>query len=154
MNLILKDVVQSIDLIGIPRIVHYTPPPAIGGFAGPVDLITSVFQVWQFHIEPQMCADVLDRAIGEYQGMEGKLRRNLFNLFYWLWLGFTNLLGIPFRILGAAGFNARAMEQTIGGKVAKAILGFVSLIAGLLTILYRLGFTPTWEHLSGLVRHR
>lgn len=45
------------------------------------------------------------------------------------------------------------MEQSVAGKVAKAILGFVTLIAGVLTILSILGFTPTWQHLSGLL-HR
>src|SRR5260370_41709162 len=79
--------------------------------------------------------DSLDRAIGDYTRLESKLRRNLLNPLYWLRLGFVNLIGLPFRVLGAAGFDSKALEQSVAGKVSKAILGFVTLVAAVLEIL-------------------
>jgi len=153
-NLRMNDAIRSCLRIGQTLTVFYSPPPIHGGFAGELNLMQNMFELHTFQIPAARLIDLLDRVIGDYQRLQIELRRNLFNPLYWLRLGFMNLLGVPFRILGAAGFDARAMEQTVGGKVAKAILGFVTLIAGVLTILSLLGFSPTWQHLSELLRHK
>jgi hypothetical protein len=153
-NLQMGQLIRSCVLIGHSLTVFYSPPPVRGGPSGTLNLVQNMFELHNFQIPSARLIDSLDRAIGDYERLQRKLYRSLFNPFYWLRLGFTNLLGVPFRILGAAGFNARAMEQSVGGKVAKAILGFVTLIAGVLEILNLLGFSPTWQHLSGLMRHK
>jgi hypothetical protein len=152
LNLRMNAAIRSCFRIGESLTVFYSPPPAIGGFTGDLNLIRNMFDLHSYHIPPARIVDALDRAIGDYKRLQCDLYRSLWNPFYWLRLGFTNLLGVPFRILDAAGFDARAMEQTIGGKVAKAIIGFVTLLAGVLTILSLLGFSTTWQHLSGLFR--
>jgi hypothetical protein len=50
---------------------------------------------------------------------------------YWIGVAFTSLLSIPFRILGAAGFNSRAIEHSIAGKLFKKIAGFVAFVTAI-----------------------
>src|SRR6266700_53681 len=84
LNVMMPDVVLSVDLVGVPHTAYYTPPPAIGGYAGPIDLITSIFELYQFSIEPQRTHDVLTRAIGVYDEKTRHLFWQCFNPFFWL----------------------------------------------------------------------
>jgi hypothetical protein len=149
-----NEAVRSCFLIGAPPTVFWSPPPVRGGPSVNLNLVQSMFELHSFRVPASKVIDSLDRAIGDYNRLENKLRRNLLNPLYWLHLGFVNLLGLPFRVLGAAGFDAKALEQSVAGKLSKAILGFVTLIAAVLEILSLLGFSPTWQHLTGLLRHK
>lgn len=138
--MMMSEVTRSIDLMGIPRTIYYTPPPAFGGFAGPVDLVANVFQLWQFRIEPQMCSDVLDRAIGSYEAEEKRLFLQCFNPFFWvMWAG-NRLLSVPFRILGSLGFDANRIEESLFGRLFKALGWLVALLVGIVTLLEKLGY--------------
>ncbi len=140
MNLLMSDVISSIDLIGIPRTVFYSPPPAIGGYAGPVDLIGGVFQFYQFRIEPQMAKDVLSRAVGVYETKATHLFRQCFNPFFWLGWAANKVLSVPFRILGQAGFDGNMLEHSLLGKLFKAIAGFAGFLLAVVGIADKLGY--------------
>ncbi len=117
-------------------------------------MVTNLFQLDRFLILYPQALDLLDRAIGDYERLRVRLRRQSFNPFYWLWVGFTRLLNIPFRILNAAGFNGRAAEQSLPGKLVKAVIGFVVFIAALLQSLSLLGYQTSLGHFIGLLKHR
>jgi hypothetical protein len=148
-NLMAGDVLESCALIGHNMNMSYTPPPASGVSTGfTVNIVKALFQFDRLRIPSKVALDYLDRAIGDYERLKKKTFRQSFNPFYWLWLGLEILLSIPFRLLGAAGFNARKMEQSWGGKLVKLI----EVIAALLAVLNYLGFSTTWQHISKLVR--
>jgi len=50
------------------------------------------------------------------------------------------LVSLPFKILGEVGFNQKKMENSFVGKLTKALFYLVTLLAGLLTILEKLGY--------------
>ena len=70
------------------------------------------------------------------QAVSGKTVLELF--------GFLVVIGFPFRILGATGFNAKALEQTVAGRIVKAMVGFVIFLAALLQVPSLLGLPTGW----------
>jgi hypothetical protein len=107
-----------------------------------VNVIENLFNLDAQQIPASKAFDYLDRVIGEYERLQARLRKQSWNPFYWLRLGFLAVLESPFTILGAAGFNAKAIEQTIAGRVAKLVVGVVIFAAALLQVLSLLGL-PT-----------
>jgi hypothetical protein len=149
-NLRIGNVLESCALIGHTMSMNYTPPPAtrLAGFT--INVIKDMFQFDRLRIPRRVVFDYLDRAIGDYERLLKKLVRLSFNPLYWLWMGFATVLSLPFRILGAAGFNARAMERSWAGKLFKLI----EAIAALLAVLNYLGFSTTWQRITSLFQHR
>jgi hypothetical protein len=139
-NLRLQDAVVCCELVGETVTVFYSPPPALGGFQGRLNLLREVFNLREYHITPDRIFDSLDRAIGEYERRKRQLYRRMFSPFFWLKLALVKIIEIPFQILGAAGFDAAKMENSLAGKTVKAIVGFVAFAAALLTILQILGW--------------
>jgi len=153
-NLKMTEAVRSCGLIGHSLEMLYGPAPAQGGFTSHINVITNLFNLDRLRIPPAKALDLLDRAIGDYARMEAKLLRRSFNPFYWLWLLFINLLRLPFRIFGAAGYDARAIEQAWVGKLLKAFMAFVIFVAALLQALSLLGLPTSLGHIIRLVWHR
>jgi hypothetical protein len=147
----MPEVVRSCTLIGHSLTVAYNSPR--DGFAGEINIITNLFNLDLQRIPFSKAFDFLDQAIGDYERLEARLRRQSWNPLYWLRLGFLALLGLPFRILGAAGFDARAMELSLVGRLFKAVAGLVIFVAALLTALSLLGLPTSLPHLVGLLRH-
>lgn len=139
-NSALRNVQASLALIGEPAILHYSPPPLFGGIAGPVHLVENLFMLHQLRIDPKLAFDVLDRAIGQYEALKPNLFRQLFNPLCWAELVLGKVLGVPFRILAAAGFNADRIEHSLFGKFVKATAGFVMFFAAFLAMLHYLGW--------------
>lgn len=119
-----------------------------------MNLVTNLFNLDRQQIPASKAFDLLDRAIGDYERLQTKLRRQSWNPFYWIRLAFSALLSLPFRILGAAGFDARAMERSLIGRLFKAVEGLVIFVAALLQALSLLGLPTSLSHLIGLLRHR
>ncbi len=151
-NLKMPEVVRSCTLIGHSLTLTYGSPHQ--GFAGGINLITNLFNLDRQRIPASKAFDFLDRAIGDYERLQTKLRRQSWNPFYWIRLAFFALLSLPFRILGAAGFDARAMERSLVGRLFKAVVGLVVFLAALLQVLSLLGLPTSLSHLIGLLRHR
>jgi hypothetical protein len=152
-NLRMGDAVKSCVLIGHSLTLYYSPPPVSGGLTGQINIVENLFQLDRFRIPYSKVLDLLDRAIGDYERSRAKLRRQSFNPFYWVWIGFTSLLSAPFSILTAAGFNGRAAEQSLLGKLIKAVEGFVLFLAALLHSLSLLGYETSLGHLIKLLKH-
>jgi hypothetical protein len=135
MNQLVPDIVESLDLLEVARIVTWTPPPMIGGYIQNVDLIGNVFGLTAFDIPSQSVFDCLDRGIGAYERERRTLLLKSFNPLYWLGLATTWLLSLPFKLLGAAGFDANKAENSFIGRSLKlawgAVLGFGTLIPAL-----------------------
>jgi hypothetical protein len=138
MNQMMDDVVMSFDLRGVVHYVRYTPPPMIGGYIQNVDVLANIFGLSGFEISPQTVFDCLDRAIGAYELERRRLFRQCFNPLYWVGVLFVWLLRLPFRLLGAAGFDATRAEESALGKSLKLIwglaLGAAAIIPAILEI--------------------
>jgi len=145
-NTMQPEVVRSCYLVGHSLSCSYADP--LTGFHGRINVIESLFTLDRLRIPLSAAFDYLDRAIGDYERNLSKLKRQSWNPLYWLRLAFLWLIGFPFRILGAAGFDARAIEQTLAGRVVKASVGFIIFVSALLQALNYLGVqTTTWRHL-------
>ncbi len=154
-NLRLRDALESCQQAGESMTVFYT----YGGYQSPLNLLREFFDLRNtYHISPSKVLDGLDRAIGEYQRRKNRLYWQMFNPFFWLYSLLVKVIGIPFRILGAAGFDEVKIERSRAGKVVKAIVGFVVtfilFMAALLTILQILGWLdPTIKFIHAVERH-
>jgi len=132
MNRVMGDVVISLKLFAIPLSVFYQPPPRIGGYSQTVDVIVNIFGLWEFQISPELVFDSVDRGIGAYERACEKLFRKIFNPFYWLGMLVVWVLRLPFKLLGAAGFDAARAEESLFGKAFKLFWG---LAVGLATFI-------------------
>lgn len=146
--------IESCTLIGHQMVLNYTPPPASGLSGFNVNVIKELFQFDRLRIPRSVAFDFFDRAIGDYERLRRKLLRQSFNPLFWLWLVFRGLLRIPFHILGAAGFNAQAIEQSKAGKTFKIITAFAGFVLTILGILHALGFSTTWHDIASHFRHK
>lgn len=145
----LGDVQYSCRLVGVTCIVYYSPPPAIGGLAGQVDLLANIFELHQFRIPHTRVVDFLDRAIGNYQKRADWLFKQIFNPLFWAkWL-LGKVIAVPFGLLGLAGFDADKIEESLGGKLIKAVVGFVVFLSALLAVLDYLGLLERFKALIG-----
>jgi hypothetical protein len=129
MNQLLNDVVLSVDLLGVAHVIRWTPPPMIGGYIQNVDIFGNIFGLSAFEIPSQSVFDCLDRAIGAYERHCHWLLRQCFNPLYWAAMLFAWLLRLPFKLVGAAGFNATKAEESELGKALKLIWGLALGVA-------------------------
>jgi len=148
-NKMIPETVRSCYRVGQSVSLSYIDPSS--GVSGHINTIENIFSLDRFRIPVSKMIDYLDRTIGIYERELVKLQRASWNPFYWLKLGFLWALGFPFRILGAAGFNARALEESLGGKIVKAVVGFVVFLAALLQVLSLLGLPTGWKDLARFV---
>lgn len=151
-NKMIPETVRSCYRVGQSVSVSYIDQSS--GVSGNINTIENLFSLDRFRIPVSKAVDYLDRTIGIYERELPRLRRAAWNPLYWLKLGFLWIIGFPFRILGAAGFNANALEQTLGGKVLKATVGFVTFLAAFLQMLSLLGLPTGWKDLVRLLHRR
>jgi hypothetical protein len=131
-NRMLDDLALSFALLGIDPSLTWTPPPMMGGYVQHIDVIMNLFGLWRFEISPAIVFDNTERAIGAYERECRKLRRKLFNPVYWLGLLIVGVLRLPFKLLGAAGFNAARVENSLFGKLTKVCVGTVLFFAAVI----------------------
>ena len=63
-NLNLRQVEIALWVANINTTVTYAPPPAIGGLAGKVDLISNIFRINDMRVDPNLVIDLLNQGIG------------------------------------------------------------------------------------------
>ena len=151
-NVMIPEVVRSSHKIGHSLSIDYTHPGY--GVRGSINVVENLFGLDRQQIPVSKAFDYIDRVIGDYDRQLATLKKQSWNPLYWLRLGFLAVIGFPFRILGAAGFNAQALEQTVAGRIVKATVGFVIFLAALLQVLSLLGLPTGWRDLARLVHHR
>jgi hypothetical protein len=146
MNKMMGDAVLSFDLLGIPHIIFYQPSRMASGYAQNLDVIVNTFELYSFQIPPQRFFDCADMAIGAYERECQKLLRKSINPLYWLGLLIVWVLHLPFRLLGAAGFDAQKAENSLLGKLAKLALGVATFAAAVIEVAER------WDLVTRFVR--
>lgn len=62
-NLSIKEVRQIILASGTGTIFRYTPPPIIGGYTCNIDIIESIFLIYQYELQPSQIVDIIERAM-------------------------------------------------------------------------------------------
>lgn len=81
----------------------------------------------------------LDVAIGEYERIAERERRNLYNPLWWLRQLIGLLFRLPFYLLGELGYDRREAERSRAAEVWRRIYGgcfsLVAVLAGIVTIL-------------------
>lgn len=154
-NDLMQDVGSSCNLIGQPMTVQYVPSPLVGGFQGPLSLLSSLFELREYHIPNSKVIDGLERVIGTYRRKKKHLYWQMFNPLFWLRVLLVKVVEVPFQILSAAGFDTAKFENSVMGKLVKAVVGFVAFAAALLTVLQILGWlepVKRFVHTIGSIR--
>lgn len=146
-NRLLNECRSIIVSAGISPIMIYAPSPAVGGYVQRVDIFTNLFNLHTVEISPDAVFDHIDRAIGVYEREQFRAWMRTFNPFFWLGLLLDLIVEIPFSLLGKAGFNKTTIEESLLGRVAKAVMYLVTLLASLLTILELTGYLETFNSL-------
>lgn len=138
-NLMIDEVHKMIIAAGINCNVRLVPPPAVGGYAGKVDVLMNLFDLYRFNIGPRDAVGYIERAIGVYQSDRRKSVFRTFNPFWWMsrllyWFART-----PFSLIEVAGFDATRAERSTLGRFVKIIFILISVIASLFAILDHMG---------------
>lgn len=123
-------VIAYLRAAGVDTAIQYSPPPALGGMAGRIDVFANLFQLGQLMLRQNPVHDMLDRGIGMYDyWIENQWKKWINPLF---WIG--ELIRLPFKLLDFAGFNSINIESSIFGKIYKLLASLVGLIVGMLEI--------------------
>lgn len=139
-NLVMHEISKIVELSGILPILRWTPPPAVGGYIQNVNVIKNIFNLDVYEITPNNITDFLEQSMGIYKnGSRNAIYRTI-NPFYWLGLALDYLVNLPFMLLGKAGFDSKRIQDSIFGRVLKAIFYLISVLASFLTVLQLIGY--------------
>ena len=135
-NMMMRDVAESLDSHGIPQDVLYQHPPALRLPSQVVDVIQNIFILYQYKdLGSERVFDCVERGIGSYETECRELKHASLNPFYWFGLLLKWFLGLPFKALGVMGFDLA--ENSKAGRIVKvgAFVGYmVTLVAGIVQI--------------------
>lgn len=148
-NMILDKMHSVIILAGVSPTIYYSPPPAIGGLAGTIDLIYNIFNLHHFEIKPENLLDLIDRAVGIYENDRLNAWLRTINPLFWLGLILDYIVSLPFKIIGKIGFNQERVESSIMGRITKGVLYLIIVLAAFLEILEKIGYL---EKLKSLIQ--
>ena len=140
LNLRIEEVKQIVASAMGSAVVQWSPPPAIGGRPINVDLFDNLFNLDRFSIAPSWLIDALDRVIGVYEADASASWRRTVNPIWWLGRGLAWFSRAPFRILNVAGFHTSRFEESLSGRLVRAVILLIPLIAAGLGILDRVGW--------------
>ena len=107
---------RIIKAAGIPQIITWMPPPAVGGYVQQIHVFSNLFALARFQIPPKNAVDLIERALGVYQSDWTAAKRRTVNPFWWLNRSLLWLLSIPFVFLGKIGFDAARAEGSVWGN--------------------------------------
>ena len=146
----IPEVSEIVDASGIPATIHWTPPALLGGHTQVVRIFDNLFMLDRFSIQPQYALDILERSIGVYvDDRMGSLFRT-FNPLWWLGRAIMRFARIPFSLIAAAGFDAERAESSTLGRLVKAVMVLIPVIAALLAILDQIGRLDMFMALIGV----
>jgi len=128
MNRLLDEVSGIMRSVGVPPVLGWSPPPAIGGYSRNIDVIINVFRLHQYQIEPVEVADMLERAVGKYERNYQAALIRTFNPFFWVGCALRWIAGLPFAFLVHLGMPRQRIE---GNAIGKMFKGIVELATGL-----------------------
>jgi len=145
-----KIIIQS----NVSYIVRYIPAPAVGGAISNIDIFHNLHQLNRFQIPDSQVTDTIERAIGVYESDLTAAWLRTINPFYWLNRLLNIVASVPFRILASAGFNQKAAEESVVGKIFKSVVYILGVLASVLTVIQLLGylekFNLFWHSILGI----
>jgi len=144
-NLLVNKVSRILYATGIDASVYYTPPPALGGLTGNIDLPSNIFNLHRYGISHQILIDYIERALGVYEDDYKNCLIRTFNPFFWIGLLLSYIAKIPFMILGKLGFHQSKMESSFLGRLIKGIIYIITVIASIITILELTGHLESYK---------
>lgn len=124
--------------------MYYSPPPAVGGLAGSIDLIANIFNLHNFQTHPQYVVDVLERSIGVYEDDKVNALVRTLNPFFWLDALFDYVASIPLKLLSAIGLE---LSGTSIGRLLHNVAYAIEVIAAAVTILTAAGYMDELQRL-------
>ena len=130
---------------GTAAMATWTPPPAIGGRVQTVDMVQNVFNLATYELPPNWLLDAVDRVIGLHESNDRPALLRTLNPFFYVGLAFDWLSRAPFSLATSAGFNGAKLEDSITGRIIRALIYCIEAFASLLTILYLLGYLPAFR---------
>lgn len=136
----LRKITRYIVATGTSSSIFYTPPPAIGGIQGDIDLVSNMFNLSRFDISPNMLIDKIDQSIGIYNDEKIRALIRTLNPFWWAWKLIKKIVRFPFFLIQEAGFNTSKIERSFVGKLYSFISSVIVLLAALLAILSAFGY--------------
>lgn len=139
-NLMMNEATWMIRACGVSATMYYSPPRAVGGLAGEIDLIANLFQFPDLGLDPQILLDQIDQAIGILERDQRGAWLRTFNPFFWLGRVFDWIAELPFLLLGRLGFNQDRIEASFVGRFVKGVLYLVTVIATVIPALQSLGY--------------
>lgn len=146
-NLVIDKICQFVSEAGIPTTIYYSPPPAIGGLSGDIDLLANIFNLHKFQISKDTLSDKIERAIGVYQNDKTKAWIRTLNPLFWIYLILNYLVSLPFKLLWLAGFDRARIESSFAGKLLKMIISIITVGAAFLTVLEKLDYLESFKSL-------
>ncbi len=135
-NIVIDEVHFIILTSGTIPTLSWTAPAAIGSYAREIDLITNIFNLNGFQIEPNHVLDCIDRVIGKYESNYKSAFFRIFNPFFYLGWFLDVVSDLPFIAFGKFGFDQQKMKTSIIGRFVKGIM----FLAPFLAILHYLDF--------------
>lgn len=150
MNRALHRARAAINATGLPSIIIYSPPPAVGGYQQRVDLLNNLFHLHQFQISQDRVIELIDRVIGIYEDDKWPSILRSVNPFWWLWRGLLFVSSLPFQVLSAAGFDTASIENSFVGRLVRLAVMFVMVFAAFLTVLQLLGYLEKFKKLVSI----
>lgn len=144
-NMKLKRVSNIIDLAGVYTSVYHSPAPAVGGFAGHVQILANIFNLYQYRMGKRDVLDCVDQALGVYNDDRINSILRTVNPFFYIGMVFDYLVSLPFTLLRKVGFNQSRIEESIIGRVAKIFFHLILGIASFLAILHYLGYLNSFR---------
>ena len=106
---------------GVAPILRYTPPRAIGGYIVDIDLIQNIFHLHRYEINANNLLDFVDQAIGIYENNTRPAIFRAINPLFYLGIVFDFVARMPFILIGRAGFNRKKIEESLIGRLIRAV---------------------------------
>lgn len=148
-NKLVNRVSWVINEAGVSASIYYSPPPISGGFAGHIDLLQNLFNLESYRISPQQIIDIIDRAIGNYEGDRFNAALRVINPLFWFGLLLDYIVSLPFKLIGKMGFSEQKAEGSVLGRIIKGVLYLIMVFASLLSIFYYLDYLDWFKQLVG-----
>jgi hypothetical protein len=113
----------------------------LGGFQGEVNLLSNLFHLHVYQIDPLVLIDQVDRALGWLSGRRRLAWIQTLNPFYWLYRTLEAIFSLPFSLLTSAGIHgAGELERRPIVRLIKALLALAAEVVTILDLLRYLGY--------------
>ena len=150
-NLLIDEVHETVTAAGIDCSIDWIPPRIVGGPTRNIDVLMNLFDLHRLQIPDDHAIGFLERSIGKYQSDRQNSIVRTYNPFWWLKRFLIWFSQVPFFVLRVAGFDADRLERSMFGRLIKALVAVIPVIASLLMIADYLGALEWVKSTLGIV---